>query len=546
MRSQASMTDRPNSGAGSDSGEIRSIIIAATLANLCYLRVWRWTVFATESDLFLCKIRPGPQDVAASALGVLILTAILWPAVRLARRRNSRAASVARVVLLGAFALAIASLTGIIPVSWNIEMASYFGSGKWVLFKLGFLAGAFLAMLAGRERSIRVGCSAMLLLSPFTAITFARAIQHYVSTAPAPAAPAFASHDGCRPVDRVVWVIFDEWDYRLTFVDRPAGLSLPNIDRLAAESLSAGRAVSPAPNTFLSVPSLLLGRVLTNLDPISPNAAIAKVEGEERSHPYSQKEDIFAASRKKGYTTAAAGWYLPYCRMFAGELTNCDWSGPQHYLVFSSIAPSRTQTVTDLLARQTKALLTLNGSESQARREHAQVFASALARGREYAADSSIDVVFLHMPAPHLPGICRDLALRGCPADPYVGNLLVMDMALGALRAAIDSPETREHTALVVSSDHRYRHSEEVDGKTDPRVPFLLRLPGGDRGALYGPRFNTVVTKELVLALLDGRIKSLPDAVEWLDTRAAASLRHFTTAGGSPSSFSLTGKHSRD
>ena len=46
---------------------------------------------------------------------------------------------------------------------------------------------------------------------------------------------------------RVVWIIFDEADYRMIFEQRPASLEMPEFDRLREESLSANNAISPGP-----------------------------------------------------------------------------------------------------------------------------------------------------------------------------------------------------------------------------------------------------------------------------------------------------------
>ena len=58
---------------------------------------------------------------------------------------------------------------------------------------------------------------------------------------------------------RVVWIIFDEADYRMIYDQRPAGLELPEFDRLRGESLSADNAISPTEATITSMPSLILG-----------------------------------------------------------------------------------------------------------------------------------------------------------------------------------------------------------------------------------------------------------------------------------------------
>src|SRR5262245_40382137 len=57
-----------------------------------------------------------------------------------------------------------------------------------------------------------------------------------------------------RPPVRVVWVIFDELSQAITFDNRPAGLALPNLDHLKAESFYATCAGSPSDLTEISMP----------------------------------------------------------------------------------------------------------------------------------------------------------------------------------------------------------------------------------------------------------------------------------------------------
>src|SRR2546423_46880 len=49
-----------------------------------------------------------------------------------------------------------------------------------------------------------------------------------------------------RSLRRVVWLMFDELDQRITFEARPPGLELPELDRLRRESLYADAARPPA------------------------------------------------------------------------------------------------------------------------------------------------------------------------------------------------------------------------------------------------------------------------------------------------------------
>ena len=61
-----------------------------------------------------------------------------------------------------------------------------------------------------------------------------------------PLAPRAPQHS----LPRVVWIVFDELDYRLSFPDRPSNLAMPHFDQLRAESIFAANAIPPANNTL--------------------------------------------------------------------------------------------------------------------------------------------------------------------------------------------------------------------------------------------------------------------------------------------------------
>jgi len=52
-------------------------------------------------------------------------------------------------------------------------------------------------------------------------------------------------------------------------------------------------------------------------------------------------------------------------------------------------------------------------------------------------------------------------------------------------------------------------------------VPFILKAPGKDQPMTYGAPLNTVVSQDLVLAILRKEISTLPEAVTWLDRHPA-------------------------
>ena len=218
------------------------------------------------------------QDVFAATGAVLALTAILLPISRFARNSAGGWRVTAEFGLVGTMGFAAASLNGLIPLAWNLEVALRLGL-LWTIVKLALVVAAVTLMIARRNATLRIGFTCLLVLSPFTAITFARAAQHYFGrSVPRPPCCSASPVGPSRAALRVVWIIFDEWDFRSGFSARPAGLNLANIDPLAAESLNAQHAVAPAGYTYLSVPSLLIGRTLSRMDPLSRN----RREGEIR------------------------------------------------------------------------------------------------------------------------------------------------------------------------------------------------------------------------------------------------------------------------
>jgi hypothetical protein len=74
-----------------------------------------------------------------------------------------------------------------------------------------------------------------------------------------------------------------------------------------------------------------------------------------------------------------------------------------------------------------------------------------------------------------------------------------------------------DKTTVLVSSDHPNRTSMSVDGKSDPRVPFLLKMPSQTSGSIYHPELRTVVTKPLLEAILSRKITTPDEAIVWLN-----------------------------
>jgi hypothetical protein len=50
-------------------------------------------------------------------------------------------------------------------------------------------------------------------------------------------------------------------------------------------------------------------------------------------------------------------------------------------------------------------------------------------------------------------------------------------------------------------------------------VPFLLKMPGQSAPVAYEEKFNTVITHDLILEILHGRLRDALSVSEWLRSR---------------------------
>jgi hypothetical protein len=142
------------------------------------------------------------------------------------------------------------------------------------------------------------------------------------------------------------------------------------------------------------------------------------------------------------------------------------------------------------------------------------------------AQDRSIQLTFLHFHGSHVPYVYNRFERQFITHDPdghgynpqhYMDGLALADRSLGRLRRILEEAHAWDSTTVVVSSDHWYRESQALDGKTDKRVPFLVKMAGQTASVGFDAPFNTSVTQGLVVAILRKDVVSPQDALAWLD-----------------------------
>ncbi|MDP9269080.1 MAG: hypothetical protein M3P27_12250, partial [Acidobacteriota bacterium] len=265
----------------------RRFLIALSLANLMFLRIWRELLNGKLA--YYSKVPPNGLMVGLM-LDVLLLGALFWLAAELVERSRS---PLLRSTLGWIFFVLV-----LLTASFNkLAVVLHARLGMMGLVLFGLLAIALCAIFARWQDRIAHGLAVLLLVaSPFVAVTFAQGawLLYQVNGAMnfaelPPAAMLPPPSVTAQPGPRVVWIIFDELDQKQAFVARDPSVQMPEFDRLRAESLYAENAYPPARATELSLPALLTGRLVAKATPLGSDELILQFGEDKTPHRWSRE-----------------------------------------------------------------------------------------------------------------------------------------------------------------------------------------------------------------------------------------------------------------
>jgi hypothetical protein len=503
-------------------------LAGVSLANLCFLRVWSELLTYSRADTFWMKMPPARIDFGAGIANVLSWGTLFGLLLNFRRRMPDRFRRYANIALLLFLVVPLNALRGILSNQYSYLKSPLFElvgqRGALTLGVGGAVASAVVLFYFHRQLADAAQV-ALRILSPLVAFTLLQAALAMVRYDPRPFAyqPLQPLLTDPRPLPRVVWIIFDEWDFRLPFLDRLPGLSLPDVDRLRRESFFAQNAQPPGPGTPISMPGLITGRLVDQVRQEGPNELLLTYQGEHDPVPWSRQPNLFDAARTLGFNTALLGWYHPYCRVIGHSLSSCDsWEMAMQH---NSMGDSFFQ----ILPNQARSLLETNlfspFGQSLPTEQQASVAQTMLARGKALIVDTRFSMILLHLPVPHGPHSydrrSGTFTLANSPIKGYWDSLALQDRFLGELRQALEDAGLWDQTTLVVSADHHYREDKLLDGKEDLRIPFMVKLAGQKAGVEYQPAFNTILTKNLILAELRGEIPDTAALQRWMQAHSA-------------------------
>lgn len=498
--------------------KIRDALLALSIANLCFISAWAPLLYS-GSQGYYNKLRVAPVTLLALVANLAWLSLAVWVILRASRRSHSRwLALLSLFVFLASLALPldycrlyvvgirgdhiVAALKKPLVASLVVAVC---GIGLWQ-YRLAVLVSQFLATILSPLALLNLARVAFLCLG----------IQHLSPAGPDPVLPAPCPVKAGAP--RVAWIIFDEADQRIAFEERPAQLRLPEFDRLSRESLFATNAFPPAGSTLVSMPALISGRPISAAalkDSCELNVTLAEsgtVTG------WSKLPSVFSAAHELGVNTALVGWYHPYNRILGSALNFCS------FYPFPRYDLARAPTFGKAMAGQVLCCL-YKRYYYQSRFE--TLCRDSLADSVSLVTNNLYGLLLLHLAPPHHPGVYNPktgqytIAFMNV-ATGYFNNFALADRFLGTLRQAMETSGQSTNTWLLVSADHFWRETDLYDHRHSFRVPFLLKGPGADQPMTYSPRFNTLLTHDLILAILRKEITNQPSASEWLDAHRSA------------------------
>lgn len=495
----------------------RDVALALSLANLCFARVWLELFQLSTPNAFYLYF--SNADIVAAGCNVLLLAAAFLLATATARRYGERG----RRAIIAGFVLVIGiQLSGVGPIlaPGFIAVLDRWRDGK-VLEALAPLAVlALIAFTAWRwpRQSLRFAVGTVYALTPLVVLTFARGAWIIASVDPtetlAPEAPPIGSPVRSADGPRVVVVVLDALGRRHAFDARPASVALPNLDRLRAQSVDATDVEQIGNKTILSVPAMLTDLPVVAAEPTEEDELLLKT-ADGATHEFTETPTILDRAQDLGGVAVVAGWYLPYCRMFE-ELDGCA-SYP------ARVVGSRARRTGFLRALVDQQLAIVPYVNLRIRQvdvvldQYADVLAASTTGDR--------GLVFLHVAAPHTPWIWdgedSSFTITRFAHDGYYDNIELADKIVGDIRRKMEAAGQWDSTAVLLLSDHVMRYRPEyLHEPEDDRVPFLLKLPGQSRGAVFTEPLSALVTHDLVLALLEGRVQTPEQALAWLERAA--------------------------
>lgn len=494
---------------------MRSLLIAASLANLCMLPTWSYLVFNTN-NLFYYQHFPKNAYIACF-INLISLTSVFFIG-HIVSRRFPKIKPLTLIAFLIMVAFAINGIRVAVGINLATIISTIFSSKITTALIGTFALILFWLFIKYHKLVVTVSKQTVLLLSPALLITTGNAcfnIFHYKDEFnEVTNSPILTS----RKDFRVMLIIFDGLDYRITFEQRPASIVLSSLDELKQTSVFFTQAYPPGHHTKISIPSIFTGQVVLDSKPSGLSDLSLQFDN-KKIVLLSETDHLFKEINNRNVRTGIAGWYLPYGRLFGKWVAECTWYPMPEPIMIDQIVPSwLSQLHLQFLPFLPFAAHQLFGLQIP-------VNDGILEASCSYASNDQLGMVYIHFMKPHFPHVYdihenRPSASAINSREGYLGDLILVDLAMQKIKETLMQSNLWDKTLLIVTSDHPWMQSKNYDGKFDPRVPLLIKMPNQSEHVTCNTTWNTTLIHKFILDSLDDKIKNSDDCILWIKKNA--------------------------
>lgn len=509
----------------------KDAVTALSLANLLFIGSWQVSAYTSVNKYFVKRPQSLIEGISV-VLCIILMSALLFGIARLVRYSNGGLLPVsAKCAFLGVLILA---LNGIRIQFYDLQTKIIEEIGYIpLLTSISFVCLVLLfCFYKFHKHFFHFGQFLVLLLSPLFLVFTAQTMTAFFYYKEGPQLPVPVNQlpekmPATKIKTRVVWIIFDELDFRIAFENPPQKLRLQEFERFRAASFFSTAATSPARNTKESIPSLITGKQVTSSHNKGARDLTLNFGDGTQSLKWHEAGNIFNRVKMLGGITGLSGWYHPYCRIFENDLDTCQWEGfdmaleaPNESVIQAMCSNMQTLVISLPFGfrlykkiRDNTHFITTEDVGYEHRHN------SLMRQSVDIASSDRIDLAFLHLPFPHSPNQYNPEKNDFSGGSSYFDNLILADRMLGQIRREMEKTGVWDNSAVIISSDHHWRinnytkalNQEELAATNfteDTRVPFMVKLPGNTKQMIYDKPFNTVISAQLILAILKGEITS--------------------------------------
>lgn len=506
------------------------LLLSLSAANLLLFRCWQ-ALLPGSTDQYFGAWTPTLASISALLALMVITTIVIYAISWIIYDRLQPSGLVMTTLHVLALVVLQHPLREAITGSYShlnlFILKSLVGRPAFYATALVLVAFAIHLVHTWPTQAERLGRSLLLLLLPLPLVCLGSILFHTRAGGGPIAQVTTFTPGGFPPARQLYLIVFDEWDYGWTFAHRPTDLSLPHLDAFAEESLQAHRAYPPASETKRSIPSILSGRLFSDVS-TGPDGDLHFQDAESMERiRLSELEDLTLIASRRGDRVLMVDYYHAYGNRYQQLRQTLDLFRLPYYSEWARAAGSQGQFFAAIKFESSLAMASLPGLKGLQKDQEIPhlrtLHASLMNRLLDEASNPSHELVIVHLPVPHAPCLAP---LPECKSRPgSIGNLTMVDEAIGALRSRLDQRGEWNNTTIILTSDHWQRTMTAEGMPLRPqafsgpefahRIPLLIKFSGSSLGHHEATPLNNRIVHHLVKDWLFGHALTQQQVVRW-------------------------------